>query len=336
MAGWMHLLEGWPAAEVLSRIGDEVCRMLPKAVQDGSKLLARGEASEAVLASLRALTAGEGRTRLWALLALGRLTRDQNCFEQAQAMVEADNNTFLGDLLRAWASAPASAFFRLCRKQLTGEAVRSHPGRSVQCEAIHVLATHPQVEPELETLLKTAWPTLLAIVDGGGEPLHVAAILGVELLVSVPDAGLRERLERELEECLTDVIEHGRSGWYRPDPHAKVAAADARWRLYGAADPREDAPDLTLAACMDALRSGRGGKERLARAQALLLNLCSDAAVAPSKRASRIAVCLPQLQAWLAEDKRVSSPSETDIIRNDLCQQVRLHTLIDTLKGLDQ
>jgi hypothetical protein len=75
MAGWMHLLEGWPAAEVLSRIGDEVCQMLPKAVQEGSKLLARGEASEAVLASLRALTVGDGRTRLWALLALGRLTR---------------------------------------------------------------------------------------------------------------------------------------------------------------------------------------------------------------------------------------------------------------------
>jgi hypothetical protein len=84
------------------------------------------------------------------------------------------------------------------------------------------------------------------------------------------------------------------------------------------------------------LQSGCGRKEQLARAQALLLNLCSDAAVAPSKRAPRIAVCLPQLQAWLAEDKRVPSPSETDIIRNDLCQQVRLRTLIDTLKRLYQ
>jgi hypothetical protein len=142
-------------------------------------------------------------------------------------MVEADNNTFLGDLLRAWASAPASAFFRLCRKHLTGKAVRSHPERLAQCEAIRVLATRPQVKPELETLLETAWPTLLAIVDGGGEPLHVAAMLGVELLLSVPDANLRERLERELDECLIDVIEHGRNDWSGLDPHAKVAAADA-------------------------------------------------------------------------------------------------------------
>jgi hypothetical protein len=336
MAGWMHLLEGWPPAEVLSRIGDEVCQILPKAAQDGTKLLARGEASGAVLASLRALTAGDGRTRLWALLALGRLTRDQNCFEQAEAMVEADNNTFLDDLLRAWASAPASAFFRLCRKQLTGKAAPSHPKRLTQCKAIRALATRPQVKPELETLLKAAWPTLLAIVDGGGEPLHVAATLAVELLVSVADPALRERLERELDECLIDVIEHGRNDWSGPDPHAKIAAAGARWRLYGAADPRAYAPDLTLAACMDVLQSGRGSEERFARAQTLLLNLCSDAAVAPSKRAPRIAACLPQLQAWLAEDRRVPSPSETDIIRNDLCQQVRLRTLIDTLKGLDQ
>jgi hypothetical protein len=265
--------------------------MLPKAVQDGPKLLARGEASEAVLASLRALTAGDGRTRLWALLALGRLTRDQNCFEQVEAVVEADNNTFLDDLLRAWASAPASAFFRLWPQAAhrQGGAQPSGAVGPVRGDSRAGDASTGQVGAG--ALLKTAWPTLLAIVDGGGEPLHVAAILGVELLVSVPDAGLRERLERELEECLIDVIEHGRNDWSGPDPHAKVAAANARWRLYGAADPREDAHDLTLAACMDVLQSGRGGKERLARAQALLLNLCSHAAVAPSKRAARIAVC---------------------------------------------